>query len=76
MPYQFIRGVPVWGAPLENAVDQMANCARNAAATALMADHHLGYAVPIGGVKTSPITTPARGRRVRSRRRRQPSNWF
>jgi tRNA-splicing ligase RtcB (3'-phosphate/5'-hydroxy nucleic acid ligase) len=50
MPYQEIKGVPVWGDPQENAVDQILNCARQAEAAALMADHHLGYAVPIGGV--------------------------
>lgn len=45
-----IDGIPVWGEPLQNAVDQMRNCQKTAAYTALMADHHLGYAVPIGGV--------------------------
>ncbi len=50
MPFQFIRGVPVWGDPQDNAVDQIVNCAHQAAAAALMADHHLGYVVPIGGV--------------------------
>lgn len=48
--YRKINGVPVWGDPQENAVEQILNCARNAEAAALMADHHLGYAVPIGGV--------------------------
>ena len=42
--------VPVWGLPLDNAVEQMARCAADAEYAALMADHHLGYAVPIGGV--------------------------
>ena len=50
MSYQRIGGHPVWGEPLQNAVDQIENCAREAAYVALMADHHLGYAVPIGGV--------------------------
>jgi tRNA-splicing ligase RtcB (3'-phosphate/5'-hydroxy nucleic acid ligase) len=50
MPYQEINGVPVWGDPQDNAVDQILTCARQAEAAALMADHHLGYAVPIGGV--------------------------
>ena len=45
-----IRGIPVWGKPQGNAVDQMANCAPDAEECALMADHHLGYSVPIGGV--------------------------
>ena len=47
---RFIDGIPVWGDPQENAVLQMKNCAGEAESCALMADHHLGYAVPIGGV--------------------------
>ena len=54
MAYQTIDGIPVWGDPLDNAVEQIKNCARQAARTALMADHHLGYAVPIGGVVAYP----------------------
>ncbi|MBI1295747.1 RtcB family protein [bacterium] len=50
MTYRKINGIPVWGDPQQNAVDQILNCARQADAAALMADHHLGYAVPIGGV--------------------------
>jgi tRNA-splicing ligase RtcB len=34
----------------EQALLQIKNCARTADKVALMADHHLGYAVPIGGV--------------------------
>ena len=34
----------------ESALAQIKNCARTADAAALMADHHKGYAVPIGGV--------------------------
>jgi tRNA-splicing ligase RtcB len=46
-----IAGVPVWGSPLdEGAFLQIANCAKDAVHVALMADHHKGYAVPIGGV--------------------------
>ena len=47
---RFIGDIPVWGDPQENAVLQMKNCAGEAESCALMADHHLGYAVPIGGV--------------------------
>lgn len=47
---QLIDGIPVWGTPLGNAVEQMKNCLKTANKVALMADHHLGYAVPIGGV--------------------------
>lgn len=46
-----IDGIPVWGSPVdEAALKQIANCAKTAAQVALMADHHKGYAVPIGGV--------------------------
>lgn len=45
-----IDGVRVWGNPLENAVDQAKNCLEGAEYVALMADHHLGYSQPIGGV--------------------------
>jgi tRNA-splicing ligase RtcB len=46
-----IEGIPVWGDPVdESAFSQIKNCAKTADAAALMADHHKGYAVPIGGV--------------------------
>src|SRR5580692_1098945 len=48
---QLIDNIPVWGSPVdEGALRQIRNCARDADHAALMADHHLGYAVPIGGV--------------------------
>lgn len=47
---KLIDNIPVWGDPQDNAVEQMRTCARTASRVALMADHHLGYAVPIGGV--------------------------
>ncbi len=48
---QFVDGIPVWGDLTDaGALRQIKNCARTADAAALMADHHLGYAVPIGGV--------------------------
>jgi len=47
---QFIEGIPVWGNPEQGAVSQIKTCARTADKVALMADHHKGYAVPIGGV--------------------------
>jgi len=47
---QFIDEIPVWGAPDPGAVSQIKTCARTADKVALMADHHKGYAVPIGGV--------------------------
>jgi tRNA-splicing ligase RtcB (3'-phosphate/5'-hydroxy nucleic acid ligase) len=46
-----IDGIPVWGDPVdEGALSQIKTCARTADHAALMADHHKGYAVPIGGV--------------------------
>ncbi len=46
-----IDGIPVWGDPVEeSALSQIRTCARTADRAALMADHHKGYAVPIGGV--------------------------
>jgi tRNA-splicing ligase RtcB len=48
-----INGVPVWGDPVDDgAMSQILTCAamEQTAAVALMADHHKGYAVPIGGV--------------------------
>lgn len=48
---EMIAGVPVWGSPVdEGAFLQIANCSKEAEHVALMADHHKGYAVPIGGV--------------------------
>jgi tRNA-splicing ligase RtcB (3'-phosphate/5'-hydroxy nucleic acid ligase) len=47
---QFIDGIPVWGNPEQGALSQIKTCARTADKVALMADHHKGYAVPIGGV--------------------------
>ena len=50
MPFTELNGIPIWGKPQDNAVAQILNCQRTADYCALMADHHLGYAVPIGGV--------------------------
>lgn len=46
----FIDDIPVWGPPDEGALTQIRVCARTADKVALMADHHKGYAVPVGGV--------------------------
>jgi tRNA-splicing ligase RtcB len=48
--YKKVGAIPVWGVPDAGAIEQMQTCARTATHAALMADHHLGYAVPIGGV--------------------------
>lgn len=46
-----LDGVPVWGEPvLEDALKQIRTCLRTGVSAALMADHHVGYSMPIGGV--------------------------
>ncbi len=46
-----IENIPIWGDPVDQgALKQIITCARNADKSAMMADHHKGYAVPIGGV--------------------------
>lgn len=49
---RFVNGnIPVWGDPIdESSVRQIINCSKTADRVAMMADHHKGYAVPIGGV--------------------------
>lgn len=47
---QWINGIPVFGTPDPGAITQITKCAETAEWCALMADHHKGYAVPIGGV--------------------------
>lgn len=50
---QIIDEIPVWGDPLPEAVAQMKavmNYEIKPNYVALMADHHLGYSVPVGGV--------------------------
>jgi tRNA-splicing ligase RtcB len=47
---RFIDGIPVWGSTEDKTIEQIKRCALTADKVALMADNHLGYAVPIGGV--------------------------
>jgi tRNA-splicing ligase RtcB len=48
---KIINGIPVWGDPVdEGALKQIEVCQKTAYKVAMMADHHKGYAVPIGGV--------------------------
>lgn len=47
---QLIENIPVWGEHEEKTLAQIKTCAATADRAALMADGHLGYAVPIGGV--------------------------
>lgn len=44
---KFVNEIPVFGDPIQNAVDQMKNVRdKGATKVALMGDHHLGYSVP------------------------------
>lgn len=46
-----IDGVSVWGSPLSDALDQMKTALTfGGSYAAMMADHHIGYTVPVGGV--------------------------
>jgi len=45
-----IGNIPVWGEHEDKTIKQIETCAATADRAALMADGHLGYAVPIGGV--------------------------
>jgi len=48
---RLIDNIPVWGTEVdEGAMSQIRTCAQTADHVAMMADHHKGYAVPIGGV--------------------------
>jgi tRNA-splicing ligase RtcB len=48
---QIVDGIPIWGEPDRSSVQQIKRCVNdNAAGGALMADHHKGYSMPIGGV--------------------------
>lgn len=48
---QIINNLPVWGDPDPETILQMLEALKHEAFSgALMADHHIGYSVPIGGV--------------------------
>jgi len=49
---QYIGNIPVWNSPDPDSVEQIRRCSDSpdVAASALMADHHKGYSMPIGGV--------------------------
>ncbi len=48
---EVIRGIPVWGQPVDSeALRQIELVTGNDRPAALMADHHVGYSMPIGGV--------------------------
>ena len=47
---EFVDGIPIWGGADERTLAQIKTCAKTASHVALMADNHVGYAVPIGGV--------------------------
>jgi tRNA-splicing ligase RtcB len=52
MMFQQVDGIPVWGDPDPKSVAQIRRASHegDVAGAALMADHHYGYGVPIGGV--------------------------
>src|SRR5687768_9675890 len=49
---EYINGIPVWGEHDAKTLEQIQRCAHDerVAGAALMADGHLGYSMPIGGV--------------------------
>ena len=48
---QIIDNIPVWGSPVDKgALKQIKTCYYIFGQAAMMADHHKGYGVPIGGV--------------------------
>jgi tRNA-splicing ligase RtcB len=47
---KMLDNIPVWGEHEDKTLGQIRTCAALADRAALMADGHLGYAVPIGGV--------------------------
>ncbi len=48
---RIIDDIVIYGEPIdEGALRQIKNCQRDACFSALMGDHHQGYAMPIGGV--------------------------
>lgn len=47
---KLMNNIAVWGEHEQNTLEQAQACARSADRMALMADGHLGYGVPIGGV--------------------------
>jgi tRNA-splicing ligase RtcB (3'-phosphate/5'-hydroxy nucleic acid ligase) len=47
---KMVGDIPVWGVHEDKTLRQIETCAATADRAALMADGHLGYAVPIGGV--------------------------
>jgi tRNA-splicing ligase RtcB len=47
---KIMENIPVWGEHEEKTLTQIRTRAVTADRAALMADGHLGYAVPIGGV--------------------------
>lgn len=69
---ELIDGIAVFGDPMEtSALDQIRRAKAHPAvrAAALMADHHKGYAVPIGGVVAYHGAISPRASATTSRRR-------
>lgn len=51
---QIVDDVLVFGPPTPEAVEQITRCRTTGSVAALMADHHVGYSMPIGGVVAYP----------------------
>lgn len=58
---RFIDGMPVFGTHQDNTLEQLADVATRADRVALMADGHLGYIMPVGGVAAYSNKTSVAG---------------
>ena len=69
---EIIDNTPVWGAPVDDgALRQIKTCYHICGQAAMMADHHKGYGVPIGGVIAHETLVSPIGCRLRHRWRQQ-----
>src|SRR5882757_5599039 len=68
---KMIGSIPVWGEHEEKTLGQIQTCAATADRAALMADGHLGYAVPVGGVVAYKDAISPSGAGFRYRLRQQ-----
>ena len=72
---QIIDNIPVWGTQVdEGALKQIRTCYWIFGQAAMMADHHKGYGVPIGGVIAHEFPT-CRGIAGPCNRPRVPWSW-
>src|SRR5271157_4922996 len=65
---QIIDNIPVWGTQVdEGALKQIRTCYGIFGQAAMMADHHKGYGVPIGGVIAHEYLTRGLGHKIATR---------